>query len=271
MDWEGIASVACDERVLPTLFSNLKGALLLDALPHEFREFLEAVNALNGIRNSEFLSEATLIATLLNRGGIEPVFLKGIAFLVTGLHGDLGSRWARDIDILVRDDEYGHAIRLLEDGGFRAITSCDPSHHHYSVLARHPESPPVELHRRFGTRRSGLLRPQKVIEDSAVVAFNGTTIRIPTIEHLLIHVVLHAENDSGPGLWIWPPMRPLYDFSQLVRTAGDQVDWLCLRRCFEVEQSEHVLQLFCSATEDVLGLCRPLGVSPRWVTFSASG
>jgi hypothetical protein len=54
--------------------------------PAEIAEFLAEVESLNGGRNAQIPEEARAITGLLNGIGIEPVALKGAAFLLEGVY-----------------------------------------------------------------------------------------------------------------------------------------------------------------------------------------
>ena len=268
VDWEETAALASKECVAPALFPVLRDSQLIQDLPADFTLFLEVVNELNRIRNIEFFAETELIAQLLNRRGIEPILLKGIAYLFIGAYKDSGSRFLTDIDMLLSKDQLAEAIETLRDHGFEPRATLDPVHHHYCPMSRTIESPLIELHEGFTTRgRGALLQPEEVIGSSELMVVNGSRFRIPSAEHLLLHLILHAENDEGPRLWIWPPLRPLLDFAMLLRAFPNQFDWSRLRSKFEVAGCEHVLQLFCLAADEVLGLSLVPNLAPERVPF----
>lgn len=268
LDWEKVAAVAAAERVAPALFPILRDSQTLSFMPADFQSFLEAVNDLNRIRNLQLIAETELISKLLNSRGIEPVLLKGLAYLMSGVYTDVGSRFLIDIDMLVSNEELPESIQILQRAGFQPRNALDPVHHHYSAISRAPETPVLELHKHFTTKgRTSVLQPQDVIVNSKLVIRNGVRFRVPAPEHLVSHLILHAENDEGPRLWIWPALRPFLDFAMLVRAFGDELDWLHLKNTFDSAKSGYVFQLFCLTAKDVLDIRPPPGEPNKIVSL----
>src|SRR5580698_11142091 len=83
-DWEGLIRAASRERVLPALSGCLRQVGVQP--PKEVAEFLATVEELNYSRNIRILEEMRTIASILNGVGIEPVALKGAAFLLSGVY-----------------------------------------------------------------------------------------------------------------------------------------------------------------------------------------
>ena len=93
-DWDQTIAVAAREEIIPALHNRLSG-------PPEVSDFLEAIRELNGDRNRQLLRETETLAAILNQAGIEPVLLKGAAYLTTEVYADPASRLLQDIDLLV--------------------------------------------------------------------------------------------------------------------------------------------------------------------------
>ena len=62
-------------------------------LPAEIAGFLLAVESANRERNQAIVSELKAAVALLNGVGIQPVLLKGLAYLKAGVYEDLGHRY----------------------------------------------------------------------------------------------------------------------------------------------------------------------------------
>ena len=85
-DWDQTVAIAAREEVLPTLAGKL-------SCPPDLSDFFATIHELNAERNRQLIGEIETLALLLNQAGIEPVLLKGSAYLVTGVYCDPADRW----------------------------------------------------------------------------------------------------------------------------------------------------------------------------------
>src|ERR1700728_5169691 len=119
-DWECVLGVATDERLLPLLHSRINQLELGPRVPPDIIDFLSAVEALNQERNIRILNEVKFAGRLLNQVGIEPVLLKGVAYLAMGIYPDPATRYLIDIDILIPETQLQAAVETLVHNGFEA-------------------------------------------------------------------------------------------------------------------------------------------------------
>lgn len=97
LNWENIVNVSSGQFVLPTLYLQLKRNDLIKLLPNDLIEYLEEITELNRERNQAILKQAEKITECLNAFNIYPVFLKGVAHLLTKLYKDPAERMIGDI------------------------------------------------------------------------------------------------------------------------------------------------------------------------------
>jgi hypothetical protein len=188
-DWEGLVRAASREFVLPALSHRLRQIGVQP--PPEIAEFLATVEDWNGARNIRILEEMRAIASILNGVGIEPVALKGAAFLLAGIYPKPGCRYLCDLDLLVPHSDLRAAAEALELDGYRqdARDAMARFRHHYPQLQRPCTdgfgSAPVELHHSLGHGVSRkILSGEEMLRGSAVAEWNGVRIRVPSPEHL---------------------------------------------------------------------------------------
>src|ERR1039457_6007785 len=124
-DWERLFQTASDEALLPLLHSQFKSLDLLDSLPADIADFLLAVETANRERNQAIVDELKAAVTLLNKIGIQPVLLKGLAYLKTGVYEDPANRFLMDIDLLVSEEQRQAAVEALIQNGWVA-DNLDP-------------------------------------------------------------------------------------------------------------------------------------------------
>ena len=262
-DWEGLIRAAAHEFVLPSLSHRLAEIGLVP--PADIAEYLAAVEDLNCQRNTRILEELREISWLLNRVGIEPVALKGAAFLLAGVYPRPGCRYLCDLDLLVPHSQLGAAAEVLERDGYvqDGRDALGRFRHHYPQLQR-PSlgdgsgSAPVELHHSFGHGISRkLLSGEDVLERSTVMEWNGVRIRIPAPEHLVTHLILHSQVHHSYSERIWPPLRAMYDITVLQRRFGQHLDWEQVQQRFAAGGQKSALLLHLLHVREALGMPLP--------------
>jgi Uncharacterised nucleotidyltransferase len=269
-DWDALIRVAADELMLPGLYRRMKG--LGEEVPAETGVFLQAVEDMNRERNERILDDALAIARVLNEIGIEPVFLKGAAYLVEDVYPGLGCRYLCDLDLLIpasRPD----AVQALEREGYRRDTSDSMAafrHHHPQLQRPRAEdgsgSAPVELHHSLSQGAAQrLLSGEEVFHDSRLVERRGVRIRIPSPEHLVTHLILHSQIHHCYSERIWPPLRAMLDLAMLDRRFGSGLDWAAVRKRFRRHGEEHTLVLHLLQVNRALGMPLPFAIEPGWV------
>jgi hypothetical protein len=263
--WESLIAAAAGEFLLPALHSRVVDLGIQP--PPEVAEFLAHVEELNGERNARLVSEMLAVGRLLNGIGIEPVALKGAAFLVSGVYPRPGCRYLCDIDLLVPATCVRDAAEVLENDGYRQDTRdmMAPFRHHYPQLQRPPAdrggSAPVELHHSLGHGSSRrLLSGAAVLRDSSVRILNGVRIRIPSEEHLLTHLIMHSQMHHSYCERIWPPLRAMYDLTVLDSHLSSRLVWQSVRRRFSAVRRESTLLLHLLHVRQSLGMPLPFEI-----------
>jgi hypothetical protein len=251
-DWEGFVAFASAERLLPALRGN---------------SFFEAVTELNRERNLYLLDNCLEIAQVFNSIGIEPVLLKGSAYLVSGVYTDCGSRYLCDLDLLVPADRLDEAAGTLLTRGYQPDTSDAMARfrHHYPQLQRLGHSAPVEIHHSIGGGVvARMLTGDEILRDSRVVEWRGARVRVPSPEHLATHLIVHSQIHHGYRERIWPPMRAMYDLVRLNEFFGRRLDWGALRARFQAHGYEATLALHLLQVRDSLGMKLPFAIKLGW-------
>jgi hypothetical protein len=267
-DWEGLIRAAASEFILPGLHHRL-GEIGLRT-PPEIGEFLAAVEDLNGERNVRILEETRAVGLLLNAAGIEPVALKGAAFLLAEVYPRPGCRYLCDLDLLVPCSQLTAAAEALERDGYKQDErdAMARFRHHYPQLQRprtanDSGSSPVELHHSLGHGPARkLLSGEDVLRGSQPMEWNGVRIRIPSPEHLVTHLILHSQLHHCYSERIWPPLRAMYDLVALDRHFGQRLDWEWVRRRFQSCGQEFTLLLHLLQVREALGMPLPFAFDP---------
>ncbi|MBV8551221.1 MAG: nucleotidyltransferase family protein [Acidobacteriaceae bacterium] len=259
--WEPLIHLASSEQILPALHDSLTALNLTPHLPADVADFLSAVKELNRERNQRILAQARAAIEALNRAGIEPVALKGLACLLAGIYPDRGTRFLADIDLLVPESDFAASVEILTGLGYSPIED-NPIDlaigHTYPALVR-PDSIEIDLHRYLGLGLSRSLLPAaEVLRDSVPHEFDGVRLRLPSPEHLVTHHIVHSQIHDFYRQRIWPSLRGMYDLLLLQRHFGARIPWTAIQARFERHRQYPVLALYLLQVEKVLGLERPI-------------
>jgi hypothetical protein len=259
-DWPGIISDAHDHLLLPAVWPRVEALGLTRQIPPAVAQLLQTTAALSLERNQRILAEATHIAKLLNDIGIQPVALKGLAFLLAGIYPNLGSRHLQDIDLLIPEADIPRALEHLRQQGFHPSDADELVlfRHHAAALQR-PNSPQVELHHSVGTRICRRLLPAaEIFRDAQPFELDGAHFLLPSATHLASHLVLHAQLLNIYRDTIFPRLRGLYDLQLLSQTTT--VDWHQLVRRYATCGHYLTLALYLKEAERILAFPVPLPI-----------
>jgi hypothetical protein len=219
VEWERIIGHASAQFVLPALAAAMKDLALTEP-ETELGGFLEAVHAANLERNSAFCDELATAVGILNAAGIEPGLLKGAIRLADGVYPDYGWRVLRDLDLLVPTAAIVDALRALQEAGY---VSCGPD----KELWREGGVCQIDLHRELFPvpREQRLLRGAEVLDGARLVEFAGRRVRIPSVEHQLVHLVGHSQiRHLGHALGRIG-LRDRLEMAALVHWGKQPIDW----------------------------------------------
>lgn len=261
-DWEALIRTASREALLPAMHAQFKSLDLLPELPAEVASFLQAVETVNRERNQAIVTELKAAVAQLNRIGIEPVLLKGLAYLTTGVYQDPAHRFLTDIDILVPEEQREAAAETLAQNGWRA-DELDPfrNYRHHAPPLRRPSSVWIEIHHSLGEAGCDRLLPgQEVIGRSLAVDLDGLQVRVPSAQDLLAHLILHSQIQHPYDGRIWTPIRAMLDLLLLNRRFASELTWESVASRFSAARKYGVFALFLLQVEDSLGVTIPLPI-----------
>ena len=262
IDWEQLIARASSEAVLPSLSAQITEPALGAYIPTEISDCLAAITERNTERNTQVLAELREIGAALNQAGIEPVVLKGLAYMLTGTYRDLGARYLSDLDLLIPVGQLETAAKVLDCVGYRWDRGdlIAPFRHHLPSLFQQGRMP-VELHRSVGLGICNRLLPaEEIVAASCVVDWNGVRLRIPSADHLVTHLIIHSQLVDPYFARIWPPIRALYDLVLLKRRFEDEINWLAVAERFRSHGHYSTFALHLVQAEQTLAAARPISL-----------
>jgi len=245
----------------------MRDSLTLPGLAHElpvdvFNLFL-TVKQLNCERNKSILSDLKWISGLFNKVGIEPVVLKGAAYLLLDLYPSPSTRFLGDLDLLLPESDFPAAIKILISQGY----SCQNAHPVETIIGnayppfRRPHSVEIDLHRSLalGTAKS-LLPGSEVLSNSVPKELDGVRLRIPSPEHLIIHHIVHSQIHDFYPQRIKPSLQNMHDMVLLRRRLDSDIDWSAIENRFRRNGQYTALALYLRHVENTFGMAGPLQI-----------
>lgn len=244
-DWERIVGLASAQLVLPALAAALRDLQLLDLVDEELGSFLEAVHAANSERNAELRQELAAVVGILNAAGIEPVLLKGAIRLADGFYPDDGWRMLRDLDLLVPKPALSKAIETLQRAGY---ASCGSGHE----IRRRGGICQIDLHSELFhvARQVRLVQAIDVLDRARPISFEGGTVRIPAVEHQVVHLIGHSQIRHLGHAFGRVALRHRLEAAALVHWGRERIEWHPIVAAFAASGYQRVLSSFLLALHD---------------------
>jgi putative nucleotidyltransferase-like protein len=205
LNWATLTRLAIDSHATPGLWNVVS---TFPDLPAE-ADVLQSLAVVNDFRCYHIRSLTARVTRELAREGIDVLALKGAALLAGGVARP-AARTMSDIDLLVIRGSPEKAWETCRRNGWTLVNESwtqelYQAHHHLAPLLD-PDGVKVglELHRTLlpGVDRLGIDVPA-FVGRSRVVMVGDSTVRVPSIEDLLLHTCLHFawSNKLHRGAW----------------------------------------------------------------------
>ncbi len=240
-DWARLLYIANLHYAAPLLHDAVKGRGLLARLPREIRDYLVVIRHANAERNDDIRHQVAEFVPALNAVGIEPILLKGSAFLFDDpAYG--ASRMMVDIDYLVPPGTEDTAWDVMADLGYRATDDDDYSRaHQMNAIFREGTVAPIEIHRTPGPQRT-LLTVEEAYADSIVVDTGGGRCRVMSPDHRALHALFHGQVQDFHYWFARPQLRTLLDLRRFIEGDGPGIDWPMIMGRFDDEGYGRVVE-----------------------------
>jgi hypothetical protein len=266
LPWEDIVALANWQQVTPALWCGLRAQGVAHLLPGEAQEFLCYLHAQNVKRNGHLHRQIIEETWALNRAGIEPLLLKGGAYLLLDLFGDPGARILCDIDMLVPAEQLDLAWQTLHELGYKANpeeAKRFTDHHHLPPLYRAGDHASIEIHQRpLHDRADAFLGAAQLWQESIALDIEGARLRVSDPTSLVLHNILHTQVVNlfhQRGLVC---LRHLHDLAHLQHRFGTQVDWARIDALFARHKRSRVLHTYLHLAQQLVNVRPPLGIEP---------
>jgi hypothetical protein len=245
VDWKRVVGYASAQFVLPAFGAALQDLDLTESLDQELSAFFDAVHEANKERNSELRDELAAAVGVLNRADIEPALLKGAIRLAQDLYPDHGWRMLRDLDLLVPQASSAQALRAFEAAGY---ASCGSG----GEIRRRGSACQIDLHTELFCTPAHvrLLRAADTLQKARPVAFGDGRVRIPTVEHQLVHLIGHSQIRHFGHAFGRISLCDRLETAALVHWGRETIDWRAVSERFVAAGYRRPLLSFLLALSD---------------------
>ncbi|MBK1646359.1 hypothetical protein CKO25_17250 [Thiocapsa imhoffii] len=279
-DWRRLYGVATAHLVAPSLYATLAARDRLDGLPEEIREALALLHQLNAAHNNRLRALLHETTERLNAVGIQPIALKGAIALLSDPDSLDAARMLGDLDLWVGATDLPAAADALRAGGYHLPVNIHPSawswtdKHHAPPLMHPSGSGYVELHRRVFNARvpSEVITTERLLCAAQGLEWRGVRLRIPSLEHRLIHNALHHQVSDQAFASDRRSLRQLFEFARLrALPEAASLDWARLLRDLDHVGMGEAMRLNLLATRTLFGQALPPGVRATPKALAAEG
>ena len=270
-DWLALYQLATAHLVAPVLYATLAMRDRLSQVPPDVRTALEGLYQLNDQRNRRLRAVLRDTVRLLNQAGIEPILLKGAIALLPEQYPLACARVLGDLDLAVDADQLAPAVAALQGAGYIPAPNfylgfwSAYEHHHWFPLLHPSGDGYVELHHDlFSDRRLKAALSLPMVQARALARdWDGLQVRIPALEHRLLHNALHHQVHDQGFESDRRSLRQLLEFAQLRSwSAGAEPDWPGLLRPLDRAGVGAAVRAWLLAAQTLFGQPLPAGVEP---------
>jgi hypothetical protein len=203
-------------------------------LPDAIHDLLTEVRDRARTRNARIRDQFAELLAVLNRVGVEPIPMKGLARLLGSRSSD--SRLLSDIDILIPEDRRDECAAAIASLGYAGVEEGDERAP--MVFSRSSDVGSVDLHSRV---RPYYLRLS--YEDLAPLCSEADTaagrVRMPSPTCQALMLIAHDQLHDGDYWRGLVDVRHLLDLREII---GEGVDWAQLRAFFPPGSCRRALQ-----------------------------
>ena len=252
--WDHLVSRAHLQGTAPLFFHHLKTLSLLETIPPESRQRLEASYHQTMTDNLELAGEFEEVLGAASDAGIPVIALKGI-WLADRIYPNIALRPMKDVDVLIFRKDLDDIVGHLESRGYEVLESAPmdlykKSHFHIQVSRKGVGGPCVEIH-------WGLVLQKHVRNELETLWKNArpemTATGMPYLalapEDALWYQCLHAAVSYSVLRTVW-----LTDIVALVEHYHDEIDWDRFRRTLISRRTQAMTFLSLSLVRSVLGV-----------------
>jgi putative nucleotidyltransferase-like protein len=227
IDWPLAAHMAQMQAVIPLVYRYLT-AELEGALPAAATASLRPAVYGNSVRSLHLARELIRLTAILERGGVEPIALKGPALAVAA-YGAVALRQFSDLDFLVRESEVRRTVEIMLKEGYAlragySVADLGLRGAYEIAMARPAALTEIDLHWRLMPPYFPLALDGEDLWRRAVrVEIEGAAVRTLAPADYLLYLCAHGAKHG------WQALGGICDLAELMRVSSIDWDELCAR------------------------------------------
>lgn len=264
-DWARFIAFAQKQSTAPILYHAIKdsppGSLLEPTLDE-----LRNIYLGSAVRNVILYSELGKILRALQKSDIPVIVLKG-ACLAESVYGNIALRSMGDVDILVKKNNLGNTVQILNSMGYSAD---DFQAENQGFFGRHlprikaPNKPPIEVHWTIFSSMDFEAPDEKEIvkiwERARPSVVAGTPCLMLAPEDLLLHLCCHISRQHLFNM----RLRGFLDLRKVVEYYDNLIDWDVMQQRACHWRIDRAVRLTIFIAERWVGLELPDRVKQAW-------
>ena len=214
INWQDFVGLCSGHLILPVIYLKFQAHDIIVHLPEELTEFLKEIHELNLSRNEQILKQLNEITDILNENEIYPTLLKGVGYLVDKLYSNLGERMMGDIDLLVSEEDYLPAAKILESDGYSMTIESYvdvKSLKHYPRLSKNGVPASVEIHRLPVPQEFTKWYNTEIIDKEKRSINVDASCFVLSDNHKAIHNFIHSQLSNKGDAYGIVSFRAIYD------------------------------------------------------------
>jgi hypothetical protein len=238
LNWPLFLSISNKHAVQTFLFKIISQSGLVSLFPEEVITKLRFAYHNNYKKNFFIHNNLFKIIDALSRKSIDVMLLKGTA-LIQVLYNDYGLRPMRDVDILVSKGQFHESLRILKELNFEVDERSQSQdfylQYFYHLALTNNLNIVIELHWNLTEPWNFFQIENSLLWESAKTAkFFEQEAKIPSIEHLILHICLQNVDEK------FSKLQRLYDVHNLI--SNKTIDWDFLEKISDQASAHEVVK-----------------------------
>lgn len=253
--WTSIIEMANNSLCTPLVARRFKETRRFSSLPADVQSFLEEIQSRNAERNRRLYGQLDEAAKLLNARDLQPVLLKGTAWLASAEPERRSDRLLADLDMMVPAERVDEAVDQLAGAGYRPL---EPADHQGGpvVLFRPTDAATIDLHTDYGSATTLHYRHGDLVADGILSHLGEGAVYVPSAVSGVAILLLHDQLKGRDYLRGRIDLRHLLDIQSLA--AGfDMAAWQKLDGLFAAGYARSAARTQLLTAKRLLGVPVP--------------